>query len=156
MSYLWPQGAEIEFFSPLEFDHPELMDMLFVSDLARLRMRCGVAITITDDARLPHDMERLYGPRERWPDSAHLYKPDSHEHGEYLVRAVDCKPASAATKQEREEKEMEMAYQALTFWKEGRWEQCQLEVATRHLHFDDYTWMGRTATRPNIFPGVSK
>jgi len=150
----WPDGSELEYFSPLEFDHPELMDMSFMRDLDRLRMRCGFAITITDDARLPHDMARLYG--SNWPDSAHLYQPASDDHPEYLVRAVDLKPASAQTKAEREAKEMEIAYQALTFWKEDRWPAFQLEVATRHLHLDDYVWPGRRATRPNIFPGVSK
>ena len=30
MPYDWPHGFSLEFFSPSEFDHPELMDQLFL------------------------------------------------------------------------------------------------------------------------------
>ena len=178
MSYTWPDGTEIEFFSPAEFDYPHLMDMGFVGDLSVLRMRCGFGIKPTNTVRLLHDMERIYkGPIETWPDSAHLYRkagfyklsesgrlmvacdaddPEAREFPEYKVRCADVKPASAATKQELEEKEMMIAFQMLRFWDEGRWPMHQYELATKHQHGDDYTWPGRVATRPNIFPGVSR
>lgn len=173
MSYQWPDGTTVEHFSPLEFDHPDLMDMGFVADLSDLRAKCGFAIKVTDDARVDADMARLYGDVSKWPDSAHLYHAAGQyaksasgrlmvpviggtDLPEYLVRAVDVKPAGVATAEEREEKELEIIYRACRFWKQGRWPHFQLEVATRHLHIDDYDWDGRVARRPNVFPGVSK
>ena len=61
MRYQWPDGTEIRFFSPLEFDLPHLMDIAFIQDLSDLRLECGFAMKITSSVRLDHDMERIYG-----------------------------------------------------------------------------------------------
>ena len=158
MSYRWPaQDVNLRHFSPVEFDLPHFMDGLFLIDLDDLRSLCGFGVRITDDARSRVDMARLYGPKTaKWPDSAHLYKPEQPERSEYLVRCVDLKPAAAITFEEREDKELTLVYRATQFYHEGRWPCLGLEIATAHLHFDDYNWSHRTARRPTIFPGVSR
>ena len=167
MSYRWPhQDVNLRNFSPAEFDRPELMDGTFLIDLDDLRSLCGFGLRITDDARNRVDMARIYGGDDsRWPDSAHLYhaeRPPPRQPGlplaraEYLVRAVDLKPAGASTFEEREEKELILIHHAIQFYIDGRWPSIGVELATRHIHLDDYVWLGRRARRPTIFPGVSK
>ncbi len=161
MSYRWPnQDVNLRNFSPAEFDRPELMDGLFLTDLDDLRSLCGFALRITDDARNNVDMARIYGDEHaKWPDSAHLWHPErTGPDGlpEYLVRAVDLKPAGAQTFEEREEKELTLVHHAIGFHLDGRWKNIGLELATRHIHLDDFVWDGRRARRPTIFPGVSR
>lgn len=49
-----PVWAEIEeFFVPMEFEHPERMDVEFLRWLFRVRERAGVPMHITDDSRDP-------------------------------------------------------------------------------------------------------
>jgi len=148
----FPEGLELEFFSPIEFDHPDWMDPAFLVDLDELRRQCGFPIRITDDARNEVEMARLYGPdRNTWPDSAHVYRP-----GRYLVRCVDMKPAAAVTFEERERKEIILVNRATAFYESGRWPCFGIIIETRHFHFDDYNWPGRRARRPLLSIGVSK
>jgi len=158
MSYRWPtQDVNLRHFSPAEFDLPHLMCGLFLLDLDELRALCGFGIRITDDARSRVDMARIYGPDAAgWPDSAHLYKAEQPGRSEYLVRCVDLKPAAAVTFEEREHRELILVNRATGFYESGRWPCFGFELATRHIHFDDYTWRHRTARRPTIFPGVSR
>ena len=158
MSYRWPsQDVNLRNFSPAEFDRPELMDGTFLIDLDDLRSLCGFGLRITDDARNDVDMARLYGPDpSRHPDSAHVYHAEQPALAEYLVRCVDFKPAGAASFEEREEKELIIVHRVIQFHLDGRWPFLGLEIATRHLHADDYDWEGRSARRPTIFAGVSK
>ncbi len=158
MSYHWPvQDVNLRHFSPVEFDRPELMCGLFLIDFDDLRSECGFPLRITDDARDRVDMTRLYGPNSaRWPDSAHLYRTESGEMPEYLVRCLDFKPAGGLSFAEREHRELIVVHRGISFYESGRWPCFGFELATAHIHFDDYFWKGRTARRPTIFPGVSK
>jgi hypothetical protein len=157
MAYKWPRGFELEYFSPGEFDHPELMDPLFLADLDRLREACGFALTITDDARDQADLDRIYAreiakgvPYPR--DSAHLYLE-----GGPLVRAVDLKPgtprAGDGSTLTLEERELELTHQILKFWGTG-WEHLGLGIESAHWHIDDTPRL--EAKRPAFWVAVSR
>jgi hypothetical protein len=158
MSYRWPkQDVNLRHFSPAEFDRPELMDGLWLIDLDDYRSACDFGLRVTDDARNDADMTRLYGAdASTHPDSAHLYHPEGINLPEYLVRCADLKPSAVGSLEEREHKELIMVHHAIQFYIDGRWPCFMLELATRHIHIDDYQWKGRRARRPNIFPGVSR
>lgn len=160
MSYTWSwQGIELEHFSPDEFHRPELMDASYLRDLDRLRMRCGFPITINDDARNLEDLERIYAKEIAkglpYPtDSAHLWL----EEEDIKVRATDLEPSvprpndgSELTLQERE---LELLYQILRLWKEGRWPKLGLGIETGHVHADDTPRLG--ARRPAHWVAVSR
>ena len=119
MPYDWPHGFSLEFFSPSEFDHPELMDQLFLKDLDRLRMRCGFPLKINDDARTQEDLERIYAKEIAKGQS--YPKTSSHLHLTSPVRAVDIEPSiphpGDGSELTLEERELELSYQILLMWK---------------------------------------
>lgn len=154
MSYRWePQGIDLEHFSPKEFDRPELMDGGFLKELDTVRMRCGFPLRVTDDARNQEDLERIYAAEiamgKDYPkESAHLYKrgPIQANRDAVPVRAVDIKPAPpkaddgcALTYPERC---LELDYQILRMWKEGKWKHLGLGYETAHNHVDDTPRLG--------------
>ena len=157
MAHDWPGGFTLQFFSPSEFDRPELMDPTFLQDLDRLRMRCGFPLKITDDARNQDDLNRIYAREiakgQGYPTtSSHLYL------GGLLVRAVDIKPAipnsydgSGLTLEERE---LELTHQVLKLWDEAVWPHLGLGIETGHWHVDDTPRLG--SKRPAFWVAVSR
>ena len=157
MAHDWPGGFSLQFFGPGEFDHPDLMDPTFLQDLDRLRMRCGFPLTITDDARNQEDLNRIYAREiakgQPYPTtSAHLHL------GDILVRAVDIKPATPSSNDSSdrslEERELELSYQVLKLWKDGKWPKLGFGIETGHWHIDDTPRLG--AKRPAFWVAVSR
>jgi len=155
--YEWPGGFRLTYFSPTEFDRPELMDRDFLLSLDRLRERCGFPLTINDDARNTEDLERIYAKEiakgESYP------KTSSHLHmGDTAVRAVDVEPAlpkpGDGSELPLEQREMELTYQILHMWKEGRWPKLGLGIETGHWHIDDTPRLG--PKRPAFWVAVSR
>jgi len=153
----WPQGFSLQFFSPSEFDRPELMDPTFLQDLDRLRMRCGFPLKVTDDARNQEDLNRIYAREiakgQDYPrDSAHLHTGDT------LVRAVDVKPAIPRSNDgsdlSLEERELELSYEILRLWKDGKWPKLGLGIETGHWHIDDTPRLA--GKRPAFWVSVSR
>lgn len=169
MSYHWPQGFESQFFSPREFDHPELMDPAFIGDLDTLRMRCGFPIDITDDARTREELEALYAEEimkdheaglpygTSWPeDSAH--SPMEVDDVLILVRACDAKPTlprdgdgCALTLEQRQ---LKLNYEIGRMHEDGHWPKMGLGVETAHWHMDDTPRLG--SRRPAFWVAVSR
>tara|TARA_B100000749_G_scaffold198609_1_gene154676 strand:+ start:74 stop:547 length:474 start_codon:yes stop_codon:yes gene_type:complete len=157
MAHDWPQGFSLQFFSPAEFDRPELMDPTFLQDLDRLRMRCGFPLKITDDARNQEDLNRIYA-REiakglSYPTtSAHLHIDST------LVRSVDIKPAvprpGDGSDLTLEERELEISYQVLRLWKDGQWPKLGFGIETGHWHIDDTPRLADK--RPAFWVAVSR
>ncbi len=169
MSYTWSwQGIELEHFSPKEFDHPELMDGSYLRDLDVLRMRCGFPITINDDARTLEDLEKIYAKEIAkglpYPtDSSHLYLDGEDAEDELsvqpiAVRATDLEPSiptpGDGSDLTFEERELELLFQILRFWKEGRWPKLGLGIETGHVHNDDTPRLGDR--RPAHWVAVSR
>ncbi len=160
MSYFWKkQGITIQHFGPDEFDHPDLMDGGFLSEMDTVRMRCGFPIKINDDARTREDLERIYAKEiargQHYPtDSAHVYD----EEDDVLVRSVDWEPALPAdgdgSDLTLEERELDMDYQILRMWKEGVWKHIGVGYETGHNHTDDTPRLG--ARRPARWVAVSR
>ena len=157
MAHDWPQGFSLQFFSPSEFDRPELMDPTFLQDLDRLRMRCGFPLKVTDDARNQEDLNRIYAREiakgQDYPrDSAHLHTGDT------LVRAVDVKPAIPRSNDgsdlSLEERELELSYEILRLWKDGKWPKLGLGIETGHWHIDDTPRLA--GKRPAFWVSVSR
>jgi hypothetical protein len=157
MAHEWPGGFSLQFFAPNEFDRPELMDPTFLADLDRLRMRCGFPLRVTDDARNQEDLERIYASEiakgQDYPrNSAHLSLDGA------LVRAVDLKPAPPRPDDGSEltldERELELSYQILQAWKEGRWPSLGYGIETGHWHIDDTPRLGNR--RPAHWVAVSR
>jgi len=154
VSYDWvAQGVTLEHFAPGEFDHPELMDGAFLKDLDTLRMRCGFPLKVTDDARTEEDLERIYSAEialgKPYPkDSAHLYVKGAVQLDKQStpVRAVDIKPAPPkpgdGSQLSYTERWLELDYQILRMWKEGRWKHLGLGYETAHNHVDDTPRLG--------------
>ena len=157
MAHSWPGGFSLQFFSPSEFDHPDLMDPPFLQDLDRLRMRCGFALKITDDARDQSDLDRIYA-REiakgiAYPTtSAHLHIDNT------LVRSVDLKPATPRAGDgcdlNLEERELELTHQILKLWDDNVWNHLGLGIETAHWHIDDTPRLGER--RPAFWVAVSR
>ena len=156
MPYDWPHGFSLEFFSPSEFDHPELMDQLFLKDLARLRMRCGFPLKINDDARTQEDLERIYAKEIAKGQS--YPKTSSHLHLTSPVRAVDIEPSiphpGDGSELTLEERELELSYQILLMWKQGKWAHLGLGMETGHWHIDDTPRLAEK--RPAFWVAVSR
>ena len=156
MPYDWPHGFSLEFFSPSEFDHPELMDQLFLKDLDRLRMRCGFPLKINDDARTQEDLERIYAKEIAKGQS--YPKPSSHLHLTSPVRAVDIEPSiphpGDGSELTLEERELELSYQILLMWKQGKWAHLGLGMETGHWHIDDTPRLAEK--RPAFWVAVSR
>ena len=158
MSYLWKwQDVTLEHFSPKEFDRPELMDVGYLQDLDTLRMRCGFPIRINDDARNEEDLARIYRKEiakgEPYPkDSAHLWKKN------HQVCASDIEPEvpkpDDGSDLTLDERELELLYQILRLWKEGRWKLLGLIVETGHFHVDNARRL--EAKRPYFGTGISR
>ena len=155
--YEWPGGFRLQYFGPTEFDRPELMDRDFLRELDRLRERCGFPLRINDDARNTEDLERIYAKEiakgESYPKtSSHLHMDDT------LVRAVDVEPAlpksGDGSDLPLEQREMELTYQILHMWKEGRWPRLGLGIETGHWHIDDTPRLG--SKRPAFWVAVSR
>jgi len=155
--YEWPGGFRLQYFGPTEFDRPELMDRDFLRELDRLRERCGFPLTINDDARNTEDLERIYAKEiakgEGYPKtSSHLHMDDT------LVRAVDIEPAlpksGDGSDLPLEQRELELTYQILHMWKEGRWPRLGLGIETGHWHIDDTPRLG--SKRPAFWVAVSR
>lgn len=155
--YEWPGGFRLQYFGPTEFDRPELMDRDFLRELDRLRERCGFPLKINDDARNTEDLERIYAKEiakgESYPKtSSHLHMDDT------LVRAVDVEPAlpkpGDGSDLPLEQREMELTYQILHMWKEGRWPRLGLGIETGHWHIDDTPRLG--SKRPAFWVAVSR
>ena len=166
MAHEWPQGFTSEFFSPREFDHPELMDPSFIGDLDTVRMRCGFPVDITDDARTREELEALYAEEIlkdqeagqpygwSWPeDSAHAVG----EGGE-LVRCVDCKPSlpkpGDGSNLSLERRQLKLNHELGRMHDEGRWPKLGLGVETAHWHADDTPRLG--PKRPAFWVAVSR
>ena len=156
MPYDWPHGFSLEFFSPSEFDHPELMDQLFLKDLDRLRMRCGFPLKINDDARTQEDLERIYAKEIAKGQS--YPKTSSHLHLTSPVRAVDIEPSiphpGDGSELTLEERELELSYQVLLMWKQGKWAHLGLGMETGHWHIDDTPRLAEK--RPAFWVAVSR
>ena len=156
MPYDWPHGFSLEFFSPSEFDHPELMDQLFLKDLDRLRMRCGFPLKINDDARTQEDLERIYAKEIAKGQSDP--KTSSHLHLTSPVRAVDIEPSiphpGDGSELTLEERELELSYQILLMWKQGKWAHLGLGMETGHWHIDDTPRLAEK--RPAFWVAVSR
>lgn len=135
-SYWSDQDIRVEFFSPNEFDHPEMMNGSFLLGLDRWRALCGFPIYITGDGRTEEEHRRLYTPNPA-PDSAH---PKG--------LAVDCK-----LPQEGKKRLLMMKY-AIQLYEENVWPYLGLEVATRHIHVENYR--NPAFDRPTVWAGVSK
>ena len=155
--YEWPGGFRLQYFGPTEFDRPELMDRDFLRELDRLRERCGFPLKINDDARNTEDLERIYAKEiakgESYPKtSSHLHMDDT------LVRAVDIEPAlpksGDGSDLPLEQRELELTYQILHMWKEGRWPRLGLGIETGHWHIDDTPRLG--SKRPAFWVAVSR
>ena len=155
--YEWPQGFRLQYFSPREFDRPGLMDRDFLRELDRLRERCGFPLTINDDARDTEDLERIYAKEiakgESYPKtSSHLHMKDTP------VRAVDVEPAlpksGDGSELPLEQRELELTYQILHMWKEGRWPRLGLGIETGQWHIDDTPRLG--SKRPAFWVAVSR
>ena len=156
MPYDWPHGFSLEFFSPSEFDHPELMDQLFLKDLDRLRMRCGFPLKINDDARTQEDLERIYAKEIAKGQS--YPKTSSHLHLTSPVRAVDIEPSiphpGDGSELTLEERELELSYQILLMWKQGKWAHLGLGMETGHWHIYDTPRLAEK--RPAFWVAVSR
>ena len=147
----------MQYFGPTEFDRPELMDRDFLRELDRLRERCGFPLRINDDARNTEYLERIYAKEiakgESYPKtSSHLHMDDT------LVRAVDVEPAlpksGDGSDLPLEQRELELTYQILHMWKEGRWPRLGLGIETGHWHIDDTPRLG--SKRPAFWVAVSR
>ena len=156
MSYDWPQGFTSEFFSPKEFDHPDLMDPGYIRDLDTIRMRCGFPITVNDDARTRAELEHIY---RREISKGEPYPQDSsHLEDELGVRASDIEPTPPRPEDGCDltlnERELELLYQILRMWKEGRWPALGLGCETGHTHTDDSPRLG--SRRPSYWVAASR
>lgn len=161
--YEWPptsqvsSGFKLNFFSPSEFDRPELMDPGFLHELDTLRERCGFPLTINDDARNTEDLERIYA-REIAKGQSYP-KTSSHlaTHG-ILVRAVDLEPTlprpNDGSDLPLEQREIELSYQILRMWKKGVWPNLGIGIETGHWHVDDTPRLG--LKRPAFWVAVSR
>lgn len=157
MAHEWPQGFTSEFFSPKEFDHPELMDPGWIMDLDTLRMRCGFPIDMRDDARSPEEHAELYSVEiakgEPYPtESAHLWKPD------FPVRAGDLKPsvprAGDGCELNLDEREIKLTGEIVRMHAEGKWPSLGLGIETGHWHVDDTPRLG--PLRPKFWVAISR
>lgn len=153
----WPGGFKLKFFSPDEFDRPELMDKDFLHELDTLRERCGFPLTINDDARNTEDLERIYAREiakgKSYPKtSSHLLMDN------IAVRAVDIEPAvpraSDGSDLSLEQRELELSYQILRLWKKGVWPKLGFGIETGHWHVDDTPRLG--SKRPAFWVAVSR
>lgn len=141
----WPwQGLTLRYFSPSEYDHPELMDPAFLKIIDEWRERCGFGIVVIDDARTKEEHEALYRAEiqagKQPPNSAHL-----------RGRALDCRPVAPSR-----ERLLIMVGEAIQMWREGRWPHLGLEIATHHIHVDSDPELAALGVRPHIWAGVSK
>ena len=155
--YEWPGGFELKFFSPGEFDRPELMDSDFLHELDSLRERCGFPLKINDDARNNEDLERIY--RREIAKGQSYPKTSSHLYMDGVpVRAVDIEPsvprANDGSDLTLEQREMELSYQILRLWKKGVWPSLGFGMETGHWHIDDTPRLG--AKRPAFWVAVSR
>ena len=161
MAYQWPffGGFQLQFFDVNEFDHPELMDPSFLQDVDRLRMRCGFPLKINDDARTQADLERIYAKEiskgQPYP------KTSSHLHivgDPSLVRALDIEPSiprpGDGSELSLEKRELELSYQILLMWKQGKWAHLGLGMETGHWHIDDTPRLAEK--RPAFWVAVSR
>jgi len=75
-----------------------------------------------------------------------------------LVRAVDIEPAlpksGDGSDLPLEQRELELTYQILHMWKEGRWPRLGLGIETGHWHIDDTPRLG--SKRPAFWVAVSR
>ncbi len=166
MSYKWKwQGIELDYFSPREFDHPELMDGDFLLDADELRRRCGFPLTVNDDARTQEDLERIYAKEiakgQSYPtDSAHLFVDgeDAEDGNPIPVRALDLEPSvprdGDGSELTLDERELDLLYEIGRMRKEGRWPKLGLGIETGHFHVDDTPRLG--LRRPNFWVAVSR
>ena len=120
-------------------------------------MRCGFPLKITDDARNQEDLNRIYAREiakgQPYPTTS------SHLHlGDILVRSVDIKPAipnsNDGSALSLEERELELSYQVLKLWKDGKWPKLGFGIETGHFHIDDTPRLG--AKRPAFWVAVSR
>lgn len=157
MAHEWPQGFTSDFFSPKEFDHPELMDPGFIGDLDFLRMRCGFPLHVNDDARSTEEHEHLYRKEiakgESYPtESAHLWME------EFPVRASDLEPSvprqNDGCSLSLDERELKLTYEITRMHEEGRWPSLGLGIETAHWHVDDTPRLGDR--RPKFWVAVSR
>lgn len=155
MSYHWPaQDIDLEYFSPDEFNHPELLEVTFLRDLDTLRMRCGFPLRVTSDGRTLEELENLYAKEIAkglpWPAESSHVALDGH-----LVRACDLKPVwTKGAARTLDEMELELTYQVLKLWKEGRWPHLGLGIETGHWHVDDTPRLG--SKRPSFWVAISR
>lgn len=145
IGHKWPwQKIELRYFSPLEFDHPEVMDADFLLIIDEWRDRCGFPIKVLDDGRTESEHLALY---RRVIEAGGKAPNSSHLRG----CAIDCRPLRPS-----EARELTMVGVAYQMWQEGRWPHLGVEVATRHLHFDSDPHLARDGRRPVLFAAVSR
>lgn len=139
--WVW-QNVELLHFSSTEFRHPELMRRGFLIIINEWRERCGFPIPVTNDARTPEEHLDIYqadilaGKRVAPPISAH---PEG--------LAIDTKYLASS-------KRVTMAREALKMNEEGLWPFLGLEIATKHIHVENFDHP--LYPRPTIWAGVSK
>lgn len=153
--YEWPQGFTASFFSPREFDHPELIDPNFVLALDRIRLRCGFPIKVNDDARTWEEHTALYADEiaagDPFPtESAHLH--DTPTSDPTPVRAVDIRPAG---RHDTPINRMRLLFEILRLhFIDGLFPNLGLIVETGHIHVDDCERLADS--RPYLGVGVSR
>jgi hypothetical protein len=133
-------GVTMKHFTREEFRHPDAMDPGFLVILDEWRARLRFSIRIHDDARTLREHHALYRGAASVPDSAHT-----------RGCAIDCAPWTPG-----EGKELLMVGAAVEMWREGLWPYLGIEVATRHLHFDNDRHLAARGKRPVLFAAVSR
>lgn len=141
-------GLDLEYFSPLEFRRPELMDPKWLTELDHLRHDFGKPIHINSDARTLGEQRRLYRKEiangMSWPrDSAHLAIDG------ILVRCADIEPLI-----EDEGDEIRLVHLITKRFVDGTWPHLCLLIETSHFHVDDTPRLSKR--RPYLAPGVSR
>lgn len=142
MSFQWPGGFTLRWFSPDEFDHPTEVDVRLLQVLDEIRHLSGVPIKVTSDFRTDADMERIYGPdRSSWPNSP-------HQRG----TAVDFRPVKRSF-----ENFMRVLRAVLNVWNDGAIPKMGMELGRTgsqlsHFHLDmndpelrrPHFWIGKS------------
>jgi hypothetical protein len=131
----WPNLTNFE---RREFRRPEIMQEDFLLALDELRNRCGFPLVITSDGRTEEDMNRIYRgvPENKRPNSP-------HKRG----RAVDVQPVPNTP-----EKRIILLHHITGMYMDGTLPRLGLEVADRHIHFDN----DDVLTRPWLWVGKSR
>jgi len=150
-SHSWPtQQLHLRHFHVAEFDHPDLMNDVFLLQLDLFRHVLEVPLVVLDDARTHEEHRALYrreiATSTHWPqDSSHLpVEPDERD-----VSAVDLRLGRP-----NEDNEQAFLWLTLEFRRRGVWPHLGLGIYDRHFHLDNSSRLNDR--RPAVWVGSSR